>query len=105
MGKKHNIIFNLSIEDLKELGIIKKKSKRKRTKRKYIQPSLTQSNIKLSSDHMSGFINTSNLQSENMRLHNNLLENYPTIAQNIKYKGIEDAQYNPFNIDNRFQDI
>ena len=24
MGKKHNIIFNLSIDDLKELGIIKK---------------------------------------------------------------------------------
>ena len=25
MGKKHNIIFNLSLDDLKELGIIKKR--------------------------------------------------------------------------------
>ena len=58
MGKKHNIIFNLSIEDLKELGIIKKKNKRKRIKRKYIQPPLTQPNTKSLSDYRSRFINT-----------------------------------------------
>ena len=30
MGKKNNIVFNLTIDDLKELGIIKSKRRRKR---------------------------------------------------------------------------
>lgn len=75
MTKKHNIVFNLTIDDLKELGIIKKRKQRKN--KKYVKY-LTPNNLKSSSDHMTGysnvFNNTSNLQQENMRLQNNLLE-------------------------------
>ena len=76
MGKK-NIVFNLTIDDLKELGIIKPKRRRRKTQRimKYLQQQ--PSNIKSVSDHMTGysnnFSNTSNLQTENLRLQNNLL--------------------------------
>ena len=42
---------------------------------------------------MTGFTNTTNLQSENMRLHNNLLEKYPIIADNL------------LNMENRFKAI
>ena len=80
MGKK-NIVFNLTIDDLKELGIIKPKRRRRKTQRimKYLQPS----NIKSISDHMTGysnnFSNTSNLQTENLRLQNDILNKYPMI--------------------------
>jgi hypothetical protein len=101
MGKKNNIVFNLTIDDLKELGIIKRK-RRQRTKTnrlmKYIQQP---NNIKSVSDHMTGYsnvfnnANTSNLQTENLRLQNNLLEKYPMIKNETnnnfesRFKGIE----------------
>ena len=60
MGKKNNIVFNLTIDDLKELGIIKRK-RRQRTKTnrlmKYIQQP---NNIKSVSDHMTGYSNVFN---------------------------------------------
>ena len=66
MTKKSKIIFNLSIKDLKELGIIK--TKRKSRKKKYIKQ-LNNDNIKSDSSHMFGqptFQNVSNLQTENL---------------------------------------
>ena len=72
MTKKHEIVFNLNIDDLKELGIIKKR-KRRRSKQKNIKYSSSLPNyVKSASDQMVGysnvFNNTSNLQQENMRL-------------------------------------
>ena len=67
MGKK-KIVFNLSIDDLKDLRIIKSKRKRRRRTNKIIQY-VPQNNIKSVSDHMQGytneFRNTSNLHTEN----------------------------------------
>ena len=107
MTKKHNIVFNLSIDDLKELGIIKKRKKRSNKQKyiKYISPNY----LKSSSDQMVGysnvFNNTSNLQQENLRLQNNILEKYPMIKNDLstehlnlinnKFKTIEDR--NNFN--------
>ena len=78
MGKKNNIVFNLTIDDLKELGIIKSKRRRKRKNRimQYMQPN----NNKSTSNHMNGFTNVSNLQTENLRLQNNILDKYPLIS-------------------------
>ena len=75
---KNKKVIYLSLDDLKELGIIKKKRKNKKiNKRKYIGG--YNNNIKSSSNHMissaTPFFNTSNLQTENIRLNNNLLEN------------------------------
>ena len=68
MGKKSKIVFNLTIKDLKDLGIIKRRKKSKRRKLKYI------SNVKSSSDHMMGSVvpmnSTNNLMNENLRLKN-----------------------------------
>jgi hypothetical protein len=78
MGK-NKIVFNLTIKDLKELGIIKKKSKRRRRAKKN---AININNIKSSSEHMLGppsiFSNTSNLMTENLRLRNEELSN-PTL--------------------------
>ena len=76
MTKKHDIVFNLTIDDLKELGIIKKRRRRRQKRITYING--IPSNIKSSSDHMTGysnvFNNTSNLQQENIKLQNSLIE-------------------------------
>ena len=81
--RDHKIVFNLSIKDLKDLGIIKKRKKKKKRLSKYYK-NIIPSNIKSSSDHMVGsysnlFNNTSNLQTENLRLQNkNLIDNSET---------------------------
>jgi len=83
MTKNKKIIFNLSIDDLKELGIIKPKRRRRNKQiKQYIQQ--PNNNIKSSSDHMVGYSNSFNsttptLQTENLRLQNNILEKYPMI--------------------------
>ena len=87
--RDHKIVFNLSIKDLKDLGIIKKRKKKKKRLSKYYK-NIIPSNIKSSSDHMVGsysnlFNNTSNLQTENLMIQNkNLLENSETSKQNNK---------------------
>jgi hypothetical protein len=99
MGKK-KLVFNLSIDDLKELGIIKPRRRRKSRQIKYIQQ--PQNNIKSSSDHMVGytnaFSNTNNLQTENLRLQNDLLTKYPMLqaSQNNNINN---------NFENRFKSI
>jgi hypothetical protein len=99
MGKK-KLVFNLSIDDLKELGIIKPRRRRKSRQMKYIQQ--PQNNIKSSSDHMTGytnaFSNTNNLQTENLRLQNDLLTKYPMLqaSQNNNINN---------NFENRFKSI
>jgi hypothetical protein len=75
----------LSIEDLKALGIIKKKKKRRNRKRqtKYIQPNIY--GIKTDSQHMSGFggqINSSNdLQNELVRQQMKVIEDDKNMRQ------------------------
>jgi hypothetical protein len=118
MGKKNNIVFNLTIDDLKELGIIKRKRQRRKTPQRIMKYIQQPNNIKSVSDHMTGYsnvfnnANTSNLQTENLRLQNevlndtsklkidnlrlqnNLLENYPMIESDYtenRFKTIEDA--------------
>ena len=80
--KNKKIIFNLTIDDLKELGIIRKRKRRQR-KIKYING--IPSNIKSVSNHMTGysneFKNTDNLKTENLRLQNNVLTKYPEALQ------------------------
>ena len=71
MGKKNNIVFNLTIDDLKELGIIKRKRQRRKTPQRIMKYIQQPNNIKSVSDHMAGYsnvfnnTNTSNLQTEN----------------------------------------
>ena len=81
MTKKHDIVFNLTIDDLKELGIIKKRRRRGQRRIKYINS--IPSNIKSSSDHMTGysnlFTNTENLKTENLRLQNDYYSKLPMI--------------------------
>ena len=103
MGKK-NIVFNLTIDDLKELGIIKPKRRRRKTQRimKYLQPS----NIKSVSDHMTGysnnFSNTSNLQTENLRLQNNLLDKYPMLKNEANNNNnINESRFKTIEDDNK----
>ena len=76
--KNKKIIFNLTIDDLKELGIIKKRKRRQR-KIKYVNGIPT--NLKSVSNHMAGysneFKNTDNLKTENLRLQNDVLVKYP----------------------------
>jgi hypothetical protein len=119
MTKNKKIIFNLSIDDLKELGIIKPKRRRKNKKLKqYIQ---LPNNIKSSSDHMVGYSNTFNstptLQSENLRLQNNILEKYPMIKNEDsnfenrligalqKYPLLKNDNNNSNDYENRLNDI
>ena len=101
MGKK-KIIFNLSIDDLKELGIIKRRRRKKRLN-KTIQY-IPQNNIKSVSDHMQGysneFRNTSNLQTENLRLQNDVLSKYPTIQA-----AAQSNNNNSNNFESRFKTI
>jgi hypothetical protein len=103
MGKKNNIVFNLTIDDLKELGIIKSKRRRKRKNR--IMQYMQQNNIKSTSDHMSGFSNvfnnTSNLQNENLRLQNNLLNDK---AENLRIQN-NLLENNASNLEDRFKTI
>ena len=85
---KRKVLY-LSIQDLKDLGLLKKYKRRKYKKRlyKYLQNNIN-NNIKSQSNMGSGytqqeaprFTNTSNLNSENTRLNNLLLEN--TIIKN-----------------------
>ena len=101
MGKKNNIVFNLTIDDLKELGIIKRKRQRRKTPQRIMKYIQQPNNIKSVSDHMTGYsnvfnnANTSNLQTENLRLQNNLLEKYPMIKNETnnnfesRFKAIE----------------
>ena len=103
MGKK-NIVFNLTIDDLKELGIIKPRRRRRRTNKilQYLQQQQQPSNIKSTSEQMTGYSNvfnnnnTSNLQTENLRLQNNLLDKYPMLKMESnnnnesRFKTIED---------------
>jgi hypothetical protein len=114
MGKK-NIVFNLTIDDLKELGIIKPKRRRRKTQRimKYLQQQ--PSNIKSVSDHMTGysnnFSNTSNLQTENLRLQNNLLNDTSNLKtenlrlQNDLLQNYPMIENNTGNFENRFKTI
>jgi hypothetical protein len=104
MGKK-NIVFNLTIDDLKELGIIKPKRRRRRTNKimQYLQQQQQPNNIKSASEQMTGYSNvfnnnnTSNLQTENLRLQNNLLDKYPMLKMESnnnnesRFKTIEDG--------------
>jgi hypothetical protein len=104
MGKK-NIVFNLTIDDLKELGIIKPRRRRRRTNKimQYLQQQQQPSNIKSTSEQMTGYSNvfnnnnTSNLQTENLRLQNNLLDKYPMLKMESnnnnesRFKTIEDG--------------
>ena len=98
MTKKHDIVFNLTIDDLKELGIIKKRRRRRQKRITYING--IPSNIKSSSDHMTGysnvFNNTSNLQTENLRLQNDMIIKYPMIKNDYekRFKTIEDTHFN-----------
>ena len=77
--KNKKIIFNLTIDDLKELGIIKKRRRRQR-RIKYIN-GIPTTNIKSTSNHMAGysneFKNTNYLKTGNLRLQNNVLVKYP----------------------------
>ena len=104
MGKK-NIVFNLTIDDLKELGIIKPRRRRRKTNRimQYLQKQQQPNNIKSTSEQMTGYSNvfnsnnTSNLQTENLRLQNNLLDKYPMLKNEAnnnnesRLKTIEDG--------------
>lgn len=83
MVKKNRKVLYLSIQDLKDLGILKKYNKRKHKKR-YNKYLLRNDIIKSQSNMGSGytqqqepprFTNTSNLNSENTRLNNLLIEN------------------------------
>jgi hypothetical protein len=76
MTKNKKLVFNLSIKDLKDLGILKKK---KRRRKKYIKKRFDQygNAIKSDSSHMSNpvaFQNMRNLQSDNLKLTNEALE-------------------------------
>ena len=97
---KKKIVFNLTIDDLQELGIIKKRRRRQR-KPKYINT--LPSNIKSSSDHMMGysneFNNTNNLKTENLRLQNDILDKYPKMIN--KYPAIQNEAFN--NYEDRFK--
>ena len=88
--KNKKIIFNLTIDDLKELGIIRKRRRRQR-KIKYVN-GIPTTNIRSTSNHMAGYTNefqkTDNLKTENLRLQNDVLTQYP---QAIKLQsGYED---------------
>ena len=60
MGKKNNIVFNLTIDDLKELGIIKRKRQRRKTPQRIMKYIQQPNNIKSVSDHMTGYSNVFN---------------------------------------------
>ena len=96
--KNKKIVFNLTIDDLKELGIIKKRRRRQR-KIKYING--IPSNIKSVSSHMTGytneFKNTDNLKTENLRLQNDVLTQYP---QTLKLQSGYEDRFN--NIDEQY---
>ncbi len=80
MVDKKKIVFNLTIKDLKDLGILRKSKKRRRknkNKKKSIN-SLKNDSVKSSSDHMiaSGiFNNSNNLINEQIQLQNEALKN------------------------------
>lgn len=96
--KNKKIIFNLTIDDLKELGIIRKRKRRQR-KIKYVNG--IPSNIKSVSNHMTGytneFKNTDNLKTENLRLQNDVLTQYP---QALKLQSGYEDRFN--NIDEQY---
>ena len=96
--KNKKIIFNLTIDDLKELGIIRKRKRRQR-KIKYING--IPSNIKSVSNHMTGYTNefqkTGNLKTENLRLQNDVLTQYP---QAVKLQSGYEDRFN--NIDEQY---
>ena len=96
--KNKKIIFNLTIDDLKELGIIKKRRRRQR-KIKYINGIPT--NIRSTSNQMAGYTNefqkTDNLKTENLRLQNDVLTQYP---QAIKLQSGYEDRFN--NIDEQY---
>jgi len=77
MGKK-KLVFNLSLKDLKDLGIIKTKRKKRKgsKKKKVINNPYNNDNVKSISSHMPpyAFMNMNNLQAENLRLQNTALE-------------------------------
>ena len=99
---KKKIIFNLSIDDLKELGIIKKRKRRSRKTNKFINT--IPSNIKSSSDHMTGFSNmfsnTSNLQTEKLRLENDILTKYPMIKNEAINNNINEDRFKTIENEN-----
>ena len=84
-GEKNRKVLYLSIQDLKDLGILTKyKRKHKKRYNKYLlRNDIINNNIKSQSNMGSGytqqeaprFTNTSNLNSENTRLNNLLIEN------------------------------
>ena len=96
MNKNKKVIY-LSLNDLKELGIIKKRSKRRR---RHGRAYLNYPNTRSASDHMVGhsttrtvptqFMNTSNLQSDNLRLNNLLLEN--KLKEDPQIKNVDNSQ-------------
>jgi hypothetical protein len=98
MPKKHKIVFNLTIKDLKDLGILKKKKKRKSKRR--IKNDIAYNQIKSSSSHMqqppAQFMNMNNLQSENLKLQNNALE----LLQNKIENKIENKEENQMVVSN-----
>jgi hypothetical protein len=92
--KKSKKVIYLSLSDLKELGIIKKRKstrRRRHGKATYLNP-----NTRSASDHMVGysmptqFMNTSNLQSDNLRLNNLLLEN--KLKEEPPIKNLDNSQ-------------
>jgi hypothetical protein len=75
MVKKNKLVFNLSLKDLKELGVFKKKRRKRRTYKKKALSNLNY-DVKSSSAHMptNTFMSTNNLQNENLSLINRNLE-------------------------------
>ena len=94
--KNSKKIIYLSLNDLKELGIIKKRSKRRKRHGTKQLPSNLNPNIRSASDYMVGssvptqFMNTSNLQSDNLRLNNLLLEN--KLKEGPEIKNLDNSQ-------------
>ena len=78
MTSKKKLVFNLSLKDLKDLGILKKKKRKRKShrKKKVISSTPTTDAVKSISSHMPpyAFMNMNNLQAENLRLQNQALE-------------------------------
>jgi hypothetical protein len=97
---KKKIVFNLTIKDLKDLGIIKRHKKRKNKKSKLNK--LINQNIKSSSDHMTTsfassltppIMQTNNLMTENLRLQNEKLQNDRLMDTNSNLLRIKDDDF------------
>ena len=105
MKEKHKKMILLTIQDLKDLGVIGRKKKGRRKKRRVINKINSQQNYQQPDNpsfKSQTFNNSSNLDTENKRLQNEVLSNEVSIrnsgAQNpnqiIQNKAIEDLRQN-----------